>query len=151
MCIRDSYWGVLAQLFFHQGLTELGALQHLRDELAHVQQLNRSMQRFLRGLSGASRKRNAAILLDQASLPWFVALNGSLADRLDAAGFRQRLQDSGRLLRELATNILDRAEAEHPGVDRGELLAALQIAGGPVPGARQLLFAPLRESTSAGT
>jgi flavin-dependent dehydrogenase len=145
------YWGVLAQLFFHQGLTDLGALQHLRDELAHAQQLNRSMQRFLRSLSGASRKRNAAIMLDQASLPWFVALNGSLADQLDAAGFRQRLQDSSRLLRELATNILDRAKAEHPGVDRGELVAALQTAGGPVPDARQLLFAPLRESSTTRT
>jgi hypothetical protein len=66
------YWGVLAQLFFHQGLTELGALQHLRDELAHAEQLNQTMQRFLRDLSGASRKRNAAVMLDQASLPWFV-------------------------------------------------------------------------------
>ncbi|HRD95507.1 MAG TPA: tryptophan 7-halogenase [Rubrivivax sp.] len=141
------YWGVLAQLFFHQGLTELGALQHLRDELAHVQQLNQSMQRFLRELSGASRKRNAAVLLDQASLPWFVALNGSLADRLDAAGFRRRLQDSNRLLRELATNILDRAASEHPGVESADLVAALQTAGGPVPDARPLLFAPLCESS----
>lgn len=141
------YWGVLAQLFFHQGLTELGALQHLRDELAHVQQLNQSMQRFLRELSGASRKRNAAVLLDQASLPWFVALNGSLADRLDAAGFRRRLQDSNRLLRELATNILDRAASEQPGVECADLVAALQTAGGPVPDARPLLFAPLCESS----
>jgi hypothetical protein len=80
------YWGVLAQLFFHDGLTELGALQNLRDELVHVQQLNQSMQRFLRELSSFSRKRNHAILLDQASLPWFVALNASLADQLGPAG-----------------------------------------------------------------
>jgi hypothetical protein len=138
------YWGVLAQLFFHEGLTELGALQNLRDELMHVQQLNQSMQRFLRGLSHFSRKRNHAILLDQASLPWFVALNASLADQLDRPAFRQRLQDSSRLLRELATQILQRAEAEFAGADSQALRQALAIAGGPVEDGRELLFRPLQ-------
>lgn len=142
------YWGVLAQLYFHEGLTELGALQHLRDELQHVQQLNRSMQGFLRELGAVSRKRNHAILLDQASLPWFVALNASLVDTLDRPAFRQRLQDSNRLLRELATEILRRAAAEYPAVDRSALEAAVATAGGPVLGGRELLFAPLAEAAS---
>ena len=138
------YWGVLAQLFFHEGLTELGALQNLRDELTHVQQLNQSMQRFLRDLSKVSRKRNHAILLDQASLPWFVALNASLHDQLDRPAFRQRLQDSSRLLRELATQIVQRAELEFAGADTLELRQALARAGGPVEGGRELLFKPLQ-------
>ncbi len=143
------YWGVLAQLYFHEGLTELGALQHLRDELQHVQQLNRSMQGFLRELSTVSRKRNHAILLDQASLPWFVALNASLGDQLDRPAFRQRLKDSSRLLRELATEIVQRAEVEHPGADPQALLQALKAAGGPVHGGRTLLFPALRDTQPA--
>ncbi len=139
------YWGVLAQLFFHDGLTDLSSLQQLRDELAQVQQLNRAMQRFLRELSGASRKRNQALMLDQASLPWFVALNASLHDRLDAAGFKARLQHSEQLLRELAGEILDRAASEWPGVDATAPTQALAQAGGPVRRGRRLLFEPLQD------
>ena len=141
------YWGVLAQLFFHDGLTDLVSLQHLRDELGHVQQLNISMQAYLRELSKVSRKRNHALMLDQASLPWFVALNGSLSDKLDQAAFRQRLQHSNRLLRELATEILNRAAMDFPAVDEHALRQSLQTAGGRVDGGRSLLFPRLLEDT----
>jgi flavin-dependent dehydrogenase len=137
------YWGVLAQLFFHGGLTDLVALQHLRDELAHVQQLNVAVQGFVREMSAHSRKRNHAVMLDQASLPWFVALNRSLSDKLDGPGFRARLQHSARLLRELATEILDRAEEDYPALDGSPLRTAIALAGGEVRDGRRLLFAPL--------
>ena len=137
------YWGVLAQMFFHDGLTDLLALQHLRDELAPVQALNLAVQRFLRDMSPHSRKRNHAVMLDQASLPWFVELNRSLSDPLDAAAFRARLKQSGELLRELATEILDRAAAETPALDGSALRAAIALAGGERRSGRSLLFPAL--------
>ena len=137
------YWGVLAQLFFHDGLTDLLALQHLRDELAPVQKLNLAVQRFLREMSPHSRKRNHAVMLDQASLPWFVELNRSLMDPLDAAAFRARLKQSGEMLRELATEILDRAAAETPALDGSTLRAAITLAGGELRSSRKLLFPAL--------
>jgi len=137
------YWGVLAQLFFHGGLTDVLALQNLRDELGKVQQLNVAVQGFVREMSAHSRKRNHAVMLDQASLPWFVELNRGLSDKLDGPAFRARLQRSARLLRELATEIMDRAAAEHPALDGAPLRAAIAQAGGEVRDGRSLLFPAL--------
>ena len=139
------YWGILAQLFFHDGLTDLVALGQLRDEVVHVQQLNVAVQHFLREMSKHSRKRNHAIMLDQAKVPWFVALNRSLGDKLDRAGFGQRLHDSARLLRKLATEIADRSCAEHPALDGSALRAAIDAAGGPVHDGQSMLFAALAD------
>jgi len=50
-------------------------------------------------------------MLDQASLPWFAALNKGLLDRLDDVGFRERIRHSTQLMRILAAEIADRAEA----------------------------------------
>ena len=134
------YWGVLAQLFFHGRLTDLAALQNLRDELNETQHLNVAVQHFLRDWSARSEKRNPAIMLDQASLPWFVELNGSLHGTLDKRQFQQRLAASALRLRELATQILDRALQEHPGLDGATLLAAIDKAGGVVRGGSDMLF-----------
>lgn len=118
------YWGVLAQFFFQDRLTDLSALATLRTELAECQRLNREVQAFLRQWSGLSEKRNPAAMLDQAEMPWFAALNSSLNDTLDAAGFIQRIRDSHAQLRELAAEILLRAQSEHPALN-GDALAAL--------------------------
>ncbi|MEP7102317.1 MAG: NAD(P)/FAD-dependent oxidoreductase, partial [Burkholderiales bacterium] len=72
------YWGVLAQFFFQNRLTDLGAMSALRDELAHCQKLNLAVQTFMREWSSFSEKKNPAVMLDQASLPWFAELNRSL-------------------------------------------------------------------------
>ncbi len=56
-------------------------------------------------------------MLDQASLPWFAELNRSLEDPLDAAAFRQRLQQAEPRLRALALEMLQRATGEHPALD----------------------------------
>ena len=118
------YWGVLAQFFFHNRLTDLSALAALRSELADCQALNLAVQAFLREWSLRSLKRNPAVMLDQAQMPWFAELNRSLNDELDAAAFAQRIRDSHARLQALAAEILQRAQADHPGLS-GDALAAL--------------------------
>lgn len=139
------YWGVLAKLFFHEGLTDLTALAQLRDELGGMQQLNLAVQQFLRAWSGVSARRNHRVMLDQASLPWFVELNRSLADRDDEPAFRATLARNAEQLRTLATEIHDRALAEHPQLDGSALAAAIERAGGAVRGQEPMLFAPLQQ------
>ena len=115
------YWGVLAQFFFHQRLTDLSSLAALRTELAQCQALNLAVQAFLRHWSTHSRRRNPAVMLDQAEMPWFAELNRSLNDTLDTPAFVERIRDSHARLHDLAAEILARARAEHPGLDAGEL------------------------------
>ena len=136
------YWGVLAQFFFQNRLTDLGALSALRDELAHCQKLNLAVQTFMREWSTFSEKKNPAVMLDQASLPWFAALNRSLNDELDDAQFRERIRASTVQLNVLASEMLERACNEHPALD-GSGLRALLPASAPVA-ARSLSAAPAR-------
>ncbi len=119
------YWGVLAQFFFQGRITDLPALGALRDELAECQRLNLAVQNFVRAWSGFSAKRNPAVMLDQASLPWFAELNRSLNDTLDDTQFRARLRASTAQLRTLAAEMLERACAEHPALDGAALRAVL--------------------------
>ncbi|CAD5372058.1 Halogenase [Rubrivivax sp. A210] len=137
------YWSVLAQLFFHGRLTDLAALSHLRDELGHCKKLNVAVQRYVHDWSGLSARRNRPLMLDQASVPWFVELNRSLADSLDEPAFRLRLRESALRLRALATEILDRGSAEQPALDGAALAAAIAAAGGALRGGEAMLFAPL--------
>ncbi len=139
------YWGVLAKLYFHEGLTDLNALAHVRDELGSMQPLNVAVQRFVRELSAVSTKRNQALMLDQATLPWFVELNRSLLDKMDSAGFRQALAGSALQLRQLATEILERAAAEYPALDSSALRQAIVSAGGLAHSAEPMLFARLQD------
>lgn len=119
------YWGVLSQLFFQGRLADLAAIGSLRDALMQCQQLNLEVQAFLREWSKVSEKRNPAVMLDQASLPWFAELNRSLNDVLDDAQFRARVRASAAQLRTLAAEMLARACAEHPQLDGGALRALL--------------------------
>ena len=72
-----------------------------------------------------SHRRNAPVMLDQASVPWFVELNRSLQDRLDDEAFRQRMREATSRLHVLARELLQRARADHPGLDGSELLDVL--------------------------
>ena len=119
------YWGVLAQFFFQNRLTDLSVLASLRTELAECQRLNVAVQNFLRQWSTRSQKRNPAVMLDQASIPWFAELNRSLTDNLDTDGFVARIRGSHSQLQQLATEILQRALSDHPALDTRELVASL--------------------------
>jgi flavin-dependent dehydrogenase len=138
------YWGVLSQIFFHRRLTDLALLGSVRDELQHCQRLNFAVQHFLRAWSAVSRKRNPAVMHDQAALPWFAELNRSLNDDLDDDAFKERVRASTDQLAVLAGEILERATGEHPGLDGAELRALLAVkptaaATGQVAG--KMLFA----------
>ena len=124
------YWGVLSQLFFQGRLADLSALSNLRDELAHCQRLNLAVQDFLRAWGSVSQRRNPAVMLDQASMPWFKALNGSLLDTLDDAGFRARIRESTAMLAALAQELLERGCGEHPQLDGSALRDAIAHGSG---------------------
>jgi flavin-dependent dehydrogenase len=135
------YWGVLSQMFFHGRLADLSSMSKLKDELAHCQKLNIAVQDFLRAWSVVSKKRNPAVMLDQAALPWFAELNRSLTDTLDEAGFRERVQQSTVQLQALAAEILARGCGEHPGLDGSALRGLLGAAEPAAPTASPMLFA----------
>ncbi|WP_218509895.1 NAD(P)/FAD-dependent oxidoreductase [Variovorax sp. dw_308] len=136
------YWGVLSQMFFQQKLTHLALLGELREDLVHCQRLNVAMQAFLRNWSDVSEKRNAAVMLDQAALPWFAELNRSLNDKLDDDGFRERVRASTALLHALAREIVERAVQAHPRLDSGALGRLLdeRKAGAPDEAARPAML-----------
>ncbi len=125
------YWGVLAQLFCQQRLTDLATLSHQREALSRCQQLNLGVQALLRewsarrGYGRESTPRAAPVMLDQASVPWFVELNRSLDDRLDDVAFRERLAEAADRLLALAGQLLERAEAEWPAIEAPLLRAEL--------------------------
>jgi flavin-dependent dehydrogenase len=122
------YWGVLSQLFFQNRMTDLPMMGSLRSELAQCQQLNLAVQAFLRAWGQVSAKRNPAVMLDQAALPWFAELNRSLNDTLDDAQFRARIRASVAQLNTLAAEMLTRACADYPTLDGAELRALLTSA-----------------------
>lgn len=126
------YWGILCQLFFQRRLTDLSNISRLSAELAHAKALNLAMQNFLREWSKLSPKRNASVMFDQASLPWFAQLNRGLRDKVDEAGFRSRIRQHTELLNALAKQIVDRACEQCPGLsaaDVRELLNGTKAAG----------------------
>ncbi|MBK9363707.1 MAG: NAD(P)/FAD-dependent oxidoreductase [Rubrivivax sp.] len=142
------YWSVLAQLFFQQRLADLASLSHLRDELLHCQRLNLAVQDLLRRWGEVSARRNPPVMLDQASVPWFVELNRSLTDALDDDAFRQRLREATARLHALAAEMLQRALAGHPGLDGSGLQALLASRPAPSPHA-PMLFPAVAEAAAA--
>lgn len=141
------YWSVLAQLFFQDRLADLASLSHLRDDLTHCQRLNIAVQQLMQRWGEVSQKRNLRLMLDQASVPWFVELNRSLTDRLDDGAFRQRLRDATARLHALAAELLQRALGEHPGLDGSELQALL--SGRTPPAMHEPMLFPALEPEPA--
>jgi len=131
------YWGVLCQLFFQRRLTDIASIARLSGELNECKALNTAMQSFLREWSARSSKRNRAVMLDQAALPWFAELNRSLRDELDESAFRARIQTNTALLKALAHQILARARADHPNLDAS---AVASLLGNFTPSPEPLLF-----------
>ncbi|HEY7638487.1 MAG TPA: FAD-dependent monooxygenase [Steroidobacteraceae bacterium] len=131
------YWGILCQLFFQRRLTDTANISRLSVQLGHVKALNQAMQTFMREWSVLSPKRNDAVLLDQASLPWFAELNRGLRDELDEEGFRARIIEGAALLDTLASEIVARAVQRCPQLDAREVLKLLHD---PAAGATPLLF-----------
>lgn len=133
------YWGVLCQLFFQRRLTDVSNIGRLSHELNHSKALNAAMQSFMREWSRLSPRRNAAVLFDQAALPWFAELNRGLRDALDEEGFRSRIREYTALLDSLAKEIVERACQQCPQLDSSEVQRLL--ADSTAPSALSLLFA----------
>jgi len=108
------YWGVLCQFFFQQRLTDLGLFTRLAAPLADCEALNRDMQLLLRRAAGTSIGTNSATMIDQQKLPWFAELNRGLRDELDVDALQRRIEDSARMLRALAAEILARVRELGP-------------------------------------
>ena len=147
------YWGVLSQFFFQRRLADLAAFSELRAELAHCQALNLEVQALLRAWSAArplDQVANPAVMLDQASLPWFSELNASLKDTLDDAAFRERIRHSTRQMRALAAEIADRARVVIGAPQALERLLAKE-GFGRHESSEQMLFTrvPMRPQTTA--
>jgi flavin-dependent dehydrogenase len=119
------YWGVLCQLFFQGRLTDVANISRLSVQLNHAKALNLEMQGFMRAWSQLSAGRNDAVMLDQASLPWFAELNRGLRDQLDEVEFRARIVESVALLDTLAREIVARATQRCPQLDASAVLALL--------------------------
>lgn len=148
------YWSILAQFACQRRLGDLATLAHQREALARCQELNLAVQALLhewserRDWGRLQTRRAAPVMLDQASLPWFVELNRSLGDALDDAAFRARIAAGADRLLALAGQLLERADAHSLGLDARalrKLLATHKPAGSYPP----LLFEPLREPAAA--
>ncbi len=120
------YWGIMCPLFMQNRLTDLPKMAKLQSQLARIEQLNISVQSFMRAWSGKTdRSHNPPQLLDQAALGWFAEMNRGLTDELDSAQFDALMAESGRILDELAAEIVASATARHPDLDGSGVLALL--------------------------
>ena len=148
------YWSVLSQLFVQQRLADMASLAVLKAELASCQRLNLAVQDLLREWGRVSAHRNAPVMLDQAKLPWFAELNGSLMDEpLSDTAFRARLREAAERLNALAQELLARALAEHPAlapVAVAALRAAIAEGIAPQRDFGSMLFAPSHAPTGSG-
>ena len=144
------YWSVIAQLCFQQRLTDLALLSKVRDALQRCQRLNAAMQALLRAWGRVSRRRNPAVMLDQASMPWFVELNRSLGDVLDDAALVARLLAADRRLHALAAQLVARACGDYPALDAGAVRVLLDDAHAQrTEGCEPMLFASFTAETAA--
>ena len=81
------YWGVLCQLFFQRRLTDIANISRLSRAAQPRQGAEPGDADFhARMVAASARKRNDAVMLDQASLAWFAELNRGLRDDARRSG-----------------------------------------------------------------
>ncbi len=120
------YWGIMCPLFIQNRLIDLQKMAKLQAQLARIERLNIAVQGFMRNWSGSTgRDHNPPQLLDQAALGWFAEMNRGLTDKLDGEGFDALMRESGKVLDELAAEIVACATSRHPELDGSGVLALL--------------------------
>ena len=133
------YWGVMCQLFFQNKLVDVQTMARLQPDLAWSHRLNVAVQDFLRAWGEVDDGARPRRMLDQARLGWFAEMNRGLADPLDEAQFKARLETNLQLLHQLAAQLMDKALLTHPQLPTNALRAAM--AERPAtPAAMDLLF-----------
>ena len=121
------YWGVLCAVLFQRRLADLTAFAELKAELAHCQALNREVQALLRDGRQHGRSKPCPTppqCSTRHRCPGSPRSTRACSTHLDDAAFRERIRHSTQLMRILAAEIADRAEAS---------------AGVAAPALRQLL------------
>jgi flavin-dependent dehydrogenase len=121
------YWGVMCQLFMQNRLTDIVTMGRMQSQLAHVQALNQTMQKFLRHWGEVSERKNPKQMLDQANLLWFRELNRGLTDVLSAPAFAARMKANLAQIDTLAKEIVERATKEYPAIDAVEISTLLKL------------------------
>ena len=113
------YWGVLCQLVFQNRLGDAAFVTRMGPELAESAELNTVMQTFFQRWHAVSERRNGKTMMDQRDLTWFAEMNATLHDSLNDDTLAHRLRDNVRMMRALASSIVERAAADHPSVVEG--------------------------------
>ena len=90
------------------------------------------MQVLLRRGAGSAIGTNSASMIDQQKLPWFAELNRGLRDELDVDALQRRIEESARMLRVLAGEILARVR-EHGPVATDDLPALAHLGDNSEP------------------
>jgi hypothetical protein len=119
------YWGIVCPLVFQGALTDIGLMGRLGPRLDAIGARNAAIQRLLREWAASGPHPNPARMIDQASIPWFAALNGELGDRLAAPALEARIARNDRLMQRLAGEIAAAAGADGVAIDHSALAASL--------------------------
>jgi len=122
------YWGIVCPLVFQDALTDIGLMGRLGPRLDAIGDRNAAIQRLLRAWAASGPHPNPARMIDQASIPWFAALNGELGDRLGRVGLEARLARNDRLLHRLAAEIVAAAGTDGVVVDESVMTAPEPLA-----------------------
>ena len=117
------YWGLMCQLFFQNKLTDIITMGRMGRNFVAVEKLNIAVQLFLRKWSEVSERSNPAQMLDQSRLAWFAELNRGLADQLDDASFKVRIDEMFTQLDAMAVEIVTHATAKYPELDGSDVLS----------------------------
>jgi flavin-dependent dehydrogenase len=94
------YWGTLAILFFHDKIGDPEFLKSIRQELVHIQVLQRKMQDFLRAWDEATKHRvHSRAHIDLTRVDFvYPLLHSEMDGHFDDATLRRKLMDNISLL-----------------------------------------------------
>jgi flavin-dependent dehydrogenase len=115
------YWSVTASLFFHDRLTDVAMLLRIRRTLKRAGRLNAQVQALLRAWHEAGNAAVGSGFVNVATIPFMVALNRSLTDRMDDLEFERHFGACMALLKRVAGEIAGQAGRQHTSLDLGEL------------------------------
>ncbi|NII55908.1 tryptophan 7-halogenase [Luteibacter sp. SG786] len=113
------YWGVLCQIVFQDRLGDAAFVTRMAPELAESAELNTTMQTFFQRWHAVSERRNGRNMMDQRDLTWFAEMNATLHDSLNDDTLALRLRNNVRMMKALASSIVEQAAADHPSVVEG--------------------------------